>query len=151
MSLRTACLATLLAPLVFVPSIVAVAQEPPQGQRQALMKANGDASKILGAMAKGEQPFDAAVADREFDGMLRDIRQFVTLFPDGTETGHKTRARPEIWSDRATFDARAEDMVTAVTAARETTAQGLDAFRPAFARVGQSCGGCHESFRMPQS
>ena len=50
--------AAFLAAALFTP--FALAQQSPQEQRHELMEGVGDAAKPVGAMLKGEAPFDAA-------------------------------------------------------------------------------------------
>lgn len=146
----TAVIAALL--VAAVPPGAALAQaEPPQVQRQELMKGNGDSAQILGAMAKGERAYDATVAAGEFEKIATSIDVFVTLFPEGSETGYDTRATPQIWTDRAAFNARAEDLAEAANAAVQASGEGLESFRTAFGTVGQACRACHEEFRAPEN
>lgn len=141
------CAAMLVAALI--PPAAAIAQsEPPQVARQNLMEQNGDATKLVGDMLKGVRPYDAAAATSALSGISADIRMFVTLFPEGTETGYKTRALPAIWTDRAGFDAAGQKLDAAATAASAATASA-ETLGPAFGAVGQACRGCHEEFRAP--
>lgn len=121
--------------------------EPPQVERQKLMEANGDAAKQLGAMVKGEAPYDPVQAREALETIMSDMETFVTLFPEGTETGHETRALPAIWERPDDFEAKAEDLVLAAEAAHAVADEGLDSFRPAFGDLGDACGACHEDFR----
>ena len=75
-------------------------------------------------------------------------RAYPALFPDGTQTGHNTKAKPEIWSDRAGFEKAAADFV----AAADKLAQLADAndkagFATQYTAVTQTCGGCHRNYR----
>ena len=70
------------------------------------------------------------------------------LFPDGTQTGGNTRARPEVWSDRAGYVAISDTLV----AAADKLVQMADAndkpgFAAQFAAVTQACTACHRGFR----
>ena len=70
-----------------------------------------------------------------------------TWFPAGTgpETGIKTGAKANIWTDRATFDAAAVRLQTEATAlAAETDAAG---FKAQFPKTGAACKNCHDTFR----
>jgi len=69
-----------------------------------------------------------------------------TWFPPGTaaEAG-KPGAKPNIWTDRATFDAALVKLQTEATKlAAVTDAAGLKAQFPA---TGATCKGCHDTFR----
>ena len=69
------------------------------------------------------------------------------LFPPGTEKGHDTKAKPEIWSDRAGFEkaaARLGDAAQALTAAAK--AGGQAAFATAFETTTKACAACHHEY-----
>jgi cytochrome c556 len=74
-----------------------------------------------------------------------------TLFPTGTgegQAGVDTKARPEIWSNRAGFEARAADYA-ATTAKLADFAKAGDAagFASQLALVKKSCDACHTDFK----
>ena len=68
----------------------------------------------------------------------------------GTEAHPKTRAKGEIWSKPAEFEA-AQKSLASEAAKFETLAQGSDmtALRAQFRVLGRACKGCHDSFRIP--
>jgi cytochrome c556 len=75
-----------------------------------------------------------------------------SLFPAGSEKGHDTKAKPEIWSDRAGFEKAAaklgEEAKKLCAAAKEGDKA---AFAAAFKAVGQACGACHRGYRVKDS
>ena len=126
----------------------AVAAEDYQEQRWALMKDNGAQATVAGRMAQGAAPFDAAAAKAAMEKLAANAAATPALFPPGSEGGD---ALPAIWENFADFEAKATAMETAATAAAAAADQGLEAFGPAFAAVGQSCGACHQTYRKPSS
>jgi cytochrome c556 len=85
-------------------------------------------------------PDKAAEAMRRLqDNMAR----FVTLFPEGSETGGETKAGPAIWTDRENFEAMIAAFVETVKAAEAAVAQGQDAFTLAWQPVAEGCTACH--------
>jgi len=124
----------------------AVAQDSPIKKRQSLMKKNGDDAKLITAMFKGEKPYDAAAAAGAVKSIGASMDEFITLFPEGSMS-KDSDAKAEIWKKKADFEGWAaqvkEDTAKAVTAA----AGGMASLQPAFAEVGKSCRGCHESYR----
>ena len=70
------------------------------------------------------------------------------MFPVGTEAGHNTKARPEIWSDRATFEKDAANLAAAADKLL-TLAEADDkaGFAAAWKDAGGTCGACHRAFR----
>jgi cytochrome c556 len=79
--------------------------------------------------------------------------QVLTWFPEGSgpETGRRTRAKAEIWSDAETFRQRALAF-EAEAANFNRIAQGTDveAIRTAHGELGTSCKNCHDRFRGPE-
>lgn len=123
----------------------AVANEDIIGLRQQVMKTNGQAAKVSAGMARGEIPFDGAVAAAAMKLIADNLTEFPHLFPVGSEGG---KAGAAIWSDPDGFAAAANTTVEAATAAAAAAEQGQEAFGPAFGAVGASCGACHESYRQ---
>ncbi len=70
------------------------------------------------------------------------------MFPVGTESGHNTKAKPEIWSDQADFEKDAANLVAAadklVTLAEADDKAG---FAAQWKETGGTCGACHRAFR----
>jgi cytochrome c556 len=70
------------------------------------------------------------------------------MFPPGTEKGENTEALPAVWSDQAGFTKAAARLGTAATSLSEAAAKGdATAFAAAYQEVGESCGGCHRTYR----
>ncbi|WP_457090742.1 c-type cytochrome [Microvirga sp. P5_D2] len=139
-----------VAALSIVSGLGVVAQQgDPITQRQNLMKSNQEQVRLLTGMARGQAPFDAARAQAAFQTIERNAEQIPALFPAGSHQG-KTAALPVIWERKADFDAHAAKLAQAAKAAqtRVTDQAGLQAvIQP----VGQSCGGCHETYRKKES
>lgn len=127
-----------------------VAQEDVIKERQALMKRNGDAMKVVVPMIRGEQPFDAAAALTALETLAKDAADLDAdrLFPQGTETGGDTEASPKIWEDREGFKAAIEKFRTDSAAVVASPPQDVDALRAAVGVVGQNCQNCHETYRI---
>ena len=125
---------------------IAVGQDAPIPARQELMKMNGAAAKAASEMIKGTTPFDAVKAADAMKIIQSNMTQFLELFPPGSETGD-TKASAKIWEDMDGFKAAAAKLATDAKAAEEAAANGVEAFKTAFAAVGADCGGCHEAYR----
>lgn len=136
---------------IFVVCIVGAASADPVEDRQALMKRNGDTMKILGPMAKGEAPFDAAAAAEAFQEQHAVAEELVAnleaLFPEGSTEGD-TEAAPAIWEDWAGFQATAQSFREDAAMAAEAELADLEAFKTVFAEVSGNCGDCHETYRI---
>jgi cytochrome c556 len=126
---------------------VAVAQQDVIKERKDIMKGNGDQAKIGAAMAKGEQPFDQAAAQKIFATFADAATKMPNLFPDNSKTGGDTAALPKIWEDMADFKARFAKFGDDAKAA-EASVKDLDSFKTAFGNIGKNdCGGCHQLYR----
>jgi len=115
--------------------------------RQAVMQVQSHHLGRIFAMANGRMPFDAKVA-AEDAALLDTIDKLpFVAFIDGSDKG-ETKAKPEIWKERAKFDAAALKMqedVAKLNAAAKTGS--LDAIRAAAGAVGQSCKACHDDYQ----
>jgi cytochrome c556 len=101
----------------------------------------------IGAMAAGRVPFDAAAAASNADIVATMSKLPFAGFIDGTSTGD-TRAKPEIWSNRAKFDAGATKMQEELAKLNTAAKSGnFEAVKTAFGAAGQTCKACHDDFR----
>lgn len=141
-----------LASLAFAMALgcaVPVVLAGPIEDRQKLMKANGDTMKLLGGMAQGEAPFDAAVVKQEAEAMAARFERAKSLFPPGSEQGPpETYAKPEVWSDPEGYIASMNDAVKASQALAAVTEHAQ--MGAAVAAVGKTCKSCHDKFRRPK-
>ena len=116
--------------------------------RQGALFVMGNHFGRLGAMANGKVPFDAKVA-ADNAAIVETLSKLPwAAFGPGTETGHNTKAKPEVWTDNAKFKDAADKMIAEVaklSAAAKTGNQ--DAIKAAFGAAGQACKGCHDNFR----
>ena len=128
-------------------------------ERKALMKSMGGGFGPVIAVIKGRTTdlTDAAAAAEAVSG---EAKRIVALFPAGTgrDAVPESRAKPEVWSRRAEFEAAAGRLAaeTAKLAAAGKS-NDLAAFKAQFRPVAKSCGGCHSGksskggkFRFPE-
>ena len=84
-------------------------------------------------------------------GVMRWARVLPTMFPDSTRGVGPTRARPEIWDNRADFEARAAAYAAAATRLAEVAQSGdLAAFSAQFDATRATCQACHDRYQVPQ-
>jgi cytochrome c556 len=115
--------------------------------RQSVMQVQNFHLGRISAMANGRMPFDAKVAAD--DAALLDTIDKLPFvaFIDGSDKGD-TRAKPEIWKERAKFDAAALKMQEDVARLNAAAKSGsLDAIKAAAGAVGQSCKACHDDYQ----
>ena len=117
----------------------------PITQRQNLMKNNQEQMRALTGMTRGQAPFNAATAQAAFQRLEQNAAQIPALFPAGSHQG-KTATLPVIWERKADFDAHATKLAQDAKAAQAGITDQAS-LQSAIQRVGQSCGGCHETYR----
>jgi cytochrome c556 len=101
----------------------------------------------VAAMAAGKAPFDAKVAA---DSAA--VADFVAKLPwagfgSGTDKGD-TKAKPEIWTDKAKFDDYASKMQAEMSKLAVAAKSGnLESIKVAVNATGGACKSCHDDFR----
>jgi cytochrome c556 len=130
-----------------------VAAQQPTGAdaiaaRQKLMKKQGSEVKMLVGMIRGKVPYDGARASAAFQVLAETSARIPDLFPDDSKTGHKTKALPKIWQNKADFDAKAKELHADALAAAPKAGQSLADLKTAFATVGDACSACHKEYRQ---
>jgi cytochrome c556 len=102
---------------------------------------------VLGAMSNGRMPFDAQAAARSADVIALVSHLPFAGFVPGTDKG-ETRAKPEIWTEQAKFNASRDKMTDAMGKLATAAKTGnLDTMKAAFGPAAQTCKACHDDFR----
>jgi cytochrome c556 len=114
-------------------------------ERRALMKANGEATKPIVPMLKGQAPFDLATVQKALKTYLNAAEKMPALFPPDSKTGD-TNALAAIWQDKADLDARFKRLGADATAALSTVKDDAS-FKAIIPNIYKNCGGCHEKYR----
>jgi len=115
--------------------------------RHMAMEAVGDAMKPLGAIAKKQAPFDAAVVKASATTIADNLKKASALFPAGSGGG-ESRAKPEIWTDAAGFEKGMKDAHSAAVALQSVSDEA--AYAPALGALGSTCKSCHDKYRLPK-
>ncbi|AMS43623.1 cytochrome c [Aminobacter sp. NyZ550] len=117
--------------------------------RQAVMKENAKQVGTLVKMVKGEAPFDAAAVVAALTALNDNVQKIdvAASFPAGSDKGDTT-ASPKIWEDLAGFQAQVDKFKEVTAAAVASPAADLDALKAQVGTIGQTCGTCHEAFRV---
>jgi cytochrome c556 len=119
-------------------------------QRQEAMEGIRNAMMTLGALAKGEQPFDAEIVRTSAATITENMGHAAELFPEGSDMGEvQTWAKPEIWTDRGPFDELFDNARQAAIELGSVTE--ADAFPPALGKLGNGCKSCHDMYRLPKN
>jgi cytochrome c556 len=126
-----------------------VAQSDPLAVRKALMKENGNQSRIAREMIEGKQPFSVPAAKKVLATFAEVHDKAKNLWPD-TSKGGDTASLPAIWENKADFDAKLAKF-SAESKAAEAKVTDLDSFKAQMTEVGKNCGGCHNTYRKKAS
>lgn len=116
--------------------------------RQQGLKDMGASLKTVRDQLRQPSPDMAAIKEAG-ENIKKTADLMANWFPkgSGTESGIKTGAKPEIWSDPATFEKKRMDLVNAAGPFAELTAAGnKDAIIAAVRPLNGTCKGCHDIF-----
>ncbi len=143
---------TLAALLLVAPTAIAAdTPEDTVAYRELVMEGLSKHMKASSMIAKNQiaRPDDLKT---HAEGVLAYAKLIKGLFPDGTGPDKvKSESKPEIWTDRATFDKAADDLVVKAEAWVKA-AQGGDMAQTlgAMGGVGKACGACHDDFKVDE-
>ena len=113
--------------------------------RAATFTVMGNHFSRIGAVVKGEKPFDKNEVAANAAVVASMAQLPWQAFGSGTEGGN---ALPEVWSDNAKFKAAADKMQVAVANLNTAAQSGdLESIKKAFGAAGQTCKACHDDFR----
>ena len=136
--------------LVALGVTAAIAQGNVVEQRVAVMKEMGTQTRILGAMLRGQVPFDPSKAQASLKVIAENAQKIPQLFPEDSKNHSKTEALPAVWENNGKFvslAAKLHQEAQAATAAVKDAAS----FKAEVRKVLENCGGCHDDFRKRSS
>lgn len=120
-------------------------------ERQKGLKEMGEAFKTVRDELAGGK--DVAKIKAAAAVISKSSNAMVNWFPAGTgpETGVKTAAKPEIWSDTADFTAKRQKLVEETTKFAALAESGdLAAIGGGVRGLGGACKGCHDRYRVKE-
>ena len=140
-------------------AVVAQAEAPAAGaghkaveERKAVYALVGASFRPLGAILKGDAPYAAAEVNKRLSRLAVLAPYTPEVFSDASNLGEpETKAKPEVWSKRADFDAKQKEFVTDVAAlvAVNGKDQALsENFKTALGKAAEDCKGCHDTYRV---
>lgn len=115
--------------------------------RRAAMLVQAGTLPALAAMATGKVPYDPKRAQVLADRAVVLAQIFSETFPEESRSATNTHTRPEVWSERDTFNQLMTEYIdksTAVAVAAKNST--VDSLRPAVINVGRVCRSCHERY-----
>lgn len=118
-------------------------------ERMDMMGEIARGMKTIGAMMKGEAAYDAEMAKASALEIYGHMSHIAEMFPEGS-TEKPSEALPAIWENWDEFVALADKLKADAKTLAEVagTASSAAEIKGQFALVGQSCGSCHEKFRL---
>jgi cytochrome c556 len=115
-------------------------------QREEIMKSLWpNYYQEMARVVRGQSSDLAGVATRAGQASEA-LKKAGQLFPPGTgrDAVPKTRAKPEIWTQRADFEAALTKMIAKTDAIGAAAKSGnLDAVKAQWLKVAEACGACH--------
>jgi cytochrome c556 len=115
------------------------------GERKALFREMGQATRPIGAMLQGAAPFDLAAVQRALDIYAANAPKLKGLFPDDSKEGD-TKALPAIWENKADFESRFDAFAAQATAAKAAITDEAT-FRQNMGPLLGNCGACHDRYQ----
>ncbi|HWQ39826.1 MAG TPA: cytochrome c [Burkholderiales bacterium] len=136
--------------VLFAVSAQYVAAQKPEDAikyRRGVMAVIGWNFGSMGAMAKGDKPYDAAAFARNAEIVAFMSKLPLEGFTPGSEKGD-TKAKPEIWLEMDDFKAKLEKMQAEVAKLADVAKGGdLNASKAQLGEAGKACKACHDKYR----
>lgn len=99
-------------------------------------------------MMKGETPWDSAAFTQHAERIASLAPQLLEGFPQGSDKGADTDAKPEIWQSMDDFKSKMDELVTQSKALAEVAKTGDEAkTREQFKKTAGACKSCHDKYR----
>lgn len=130
-----------------------VAQQDLVERARTVMKDTGKKAGALGAIVKGDKPYDQATVDAALAQFEDTAKKLPTLFPEsikGLKADGDYSSSPKIWEDKAGFEARIVSFGKVVTEAKPKI-KDLQTLKASFPAIGRECKDCHETYRVKNS
>jgi cytochrome c556 len=119
--------------------------DPNAVARSELMKKQGMNTGILGDMASGKTPYDAAAAEAAKAALIETAGAIEATFMEQGAADPASEAKPEIWTNWDEFLADAKKLGEAASAMDVASAESIGAGMGA---LGGACKDCHTEFRV---
>jgi cytochrome c556 len=99
-------------------------------------------------MAQDKKPYNKEEAIRDADFVALLATEPKLHFTAGTEKLEGTKAKPELWTNRADFDQKMDKMVSETSKLPQVARNGdLAALKKAVGDTGGACKACHDDYR----
>jgi len=102
----------------------------------------------MAQMVRGKTPWDAAEFARRAERVALIAPQLLEGFPEGSDTGATTEAKPDIWKNMDDFKLKMDDLVKQSKLLAEVAKSGDEAkMKEQFKQTAGACKACHEKYR----
>ena len=134
--------------LAFSATTFAAKPEEAVKYRHGVMAAQSWNMNAMGAMVKGEKPYDKAEFLKRAENLAALNKMALEGFTHEGADKAESKAKPEVWTSMDKFKGGV-DKVNAESAKLVLAAQGGDlaAIKTQFGEVGKVCKNCHENFK----
>jgi cytochrome c556 len=149
-SRRTSALVLLLTSYAFAGAVQAQAAKPEQvlKYRKALYSVIGWNFGPMSAMAQGKAPFNAAEFAKRAERVAAVAPMLSEAFPPESKGVANSELKPEMWANRADFDAKMQDLVERSAALAVAAKTGdFEQSKAAFMQAAQTCKACHDKYK----
>lgn len=102
----------------------------------------------MAAMVKGEKDFNAEEFAKNAEAVAVLSKFPINGFIPGSDKGEKTEAKAEIWTNMDDFKKKMETFKVEATSLADVAKGGdMNAIKPQFGKVGESCKACHKEYK----
>ena len=119
--------------------------------RKALFTLIGAYFKPLGAILKGEKPYNPDETAKRIDRIVFLAKLLEETFPEGSHVGQPdSKAKAEIWSNFEDFTGKLNEFQASVIRLQRTDQSEKSesaVFKKALAVVAQNCKSCHDDYK----
>lgn len=99
-------------------------------------------------MIKSKTPWDSAEFAKHADRTASLAPQLLEGFPEGSDKGADTEAKPEIWKNMDDFKSKMNDLVRETKTLADVAKAGDEAkTRDQFKKTAGACKSCHDKYR----
>lgn len=147
--MKKSAIAVLVLAATAVPVLAQQAMKPEDQIkfRKSTMDLIGYNFGSLNAMADGKKPYDKEEAQRNAELLARLVALPKRFFGEGTDIEGKTKAKPEIWKNRADFDKKMEALGTEAAKLPAVAGADNEEFKKQVSATGKACKSCHDDYR----
>ena len=124
-----------------------IAADGTHDSRIAVMKKVGGAAGALGAIAKGDKPYDADVVKAALQTIAENAKAFPEHFgPNSDKTDPEVN--PKIWDNFDDFKAKAAKLSNNAEVALAQLPADQAGVGATLKTLGSDCGACHQAYRI---